>query len=131
MKAHQIVSLVKISWCEVKIRFLAKYVYWKILKMKEKVGKFTVFERVYKQFQFFHLNDTCNSMLVTALKIANPLFWYVCVKHSDLKYLKICIYYFLLPILKIGGYIQLFLSHLSYCGQSNGFKIQINKQALI
>lgn len=44
--------------------------------MKEKVGKFTVFERVYKQFQFFHLNDTCNSMLVhvTALKIANPLF---------------------------------------------------------
>lgn len=55
------------------IRFLAKYVYWKILKMKEKVGKFTDFERVYKQFQFFHLNDTCNSMLVTALKIANPL----------------------------------------------------------
>lgn len=42
--------------------------------MKEKVGKFTVFERVYKQFQFFHVNDTCNSMLVTALKIANPLF---------------------------------------------------------
>lgn len=77
MKAHQIVSLVKISWCEVKIRFLAKYVYWKILKMKEKVGKFTVFERVYKQFQFSHLNDTCNSMLATALKIANPLFWYV------------------------------------------------------
>lgn len=64
MKAHQIVSLVKISWCEVKIRFLAKYVYWKILKMKEKVGKFTVFERVYKQFQFFHLNDTCKLQIL-------------------------------------------------------------------
>lgn len=74
IKAHEIVSLwFKFHGVKSDLFSGKMHLYWKTLKIKGKVGNFTVLESVYiKQFEFFRSND--NSILTLAFKIAYSLF---------------------------------------------------------